>query len=66
MAECELLQKCGFFKKFGMSHDVACKGLVSQYCRGSKQNQCKRKEYRKAHGSPPPDEMLPGGAMLKT
>ena len=65
MSDCELLQACVFFKKFGKSHEAACKGLVKQYCQGPKQNQCKRKEYRKTHGTPPPENMLPGGAMFK-
>ena len=65
MADCELLDKCGFFKKFAPSHDAACRGLVSQYCKGPKKDQCKRKEYRMAHGQPPPDDMLPGGATFR-
>lgn len=65
MAECELLAKCGFFKKYCTSHDAACRGLITQYCKGSKMAECKRKEYRMKHGAPPPDEMLPGGAMMK-
>jgi len=65
MADCELLDKCGFFRKYGASHAPACQGLAAQYCRGPKKDQCKRKEYRKKHGAPPPDNMLPGGAMIK-
>ena len=65
MPDCELLSKCGFFKKYEASRQAACVGLISQYCRGPRQADCKRKEYRKAHGQPPPDEMLPGGSMLK-
>lgn len=65
MAECELLAKCGFFNKFGKSHDAACRGLANMYCMGPKMDECKRKQYRQQHGSPPPDNMLPGGAMMK-
>ncbi len=65
MAECELLAKCGFFKKYCNSHDAACRGLISLYCKGPKMGDCMRKQYRQAHGSPPPDEMLPGGATMK-
>jgi hypothetical protein len=64
MTECELLDKCGFFKKFMSSQEAACCGFISLYCRGSKMTDCQRKAYRKAHGSPPPDNMLPNGKMM--
>ena len=66
MSECELLNTCGFFKKHMNSHEAACKGLITQYCRGHKQEDCKRKEYRKQNGKPPEDSMLPNGSMLRT
>lgn len=65
MKECELLTKCGFFKKHMDSHEAACKGLISLYCKGPKQDQCKRKEYRSRHGVPPTDNMLPVGTVFK-
>jgi hypothetical protein len=65
MLECELLSKCGFFLNYTDSHQAACKGLISQYCKGTKQDQCKRKEYRLKNGSPPPDDMLPLGSLFK-
>ena len=64
MQECELLSKCGFFRKHSSGRSAACQGLINQYCRGPKQDQCKRKAYRAQHGQPPPDDMLPAGAML--
>ncbi len=64
LMECELLNKCGFFKKYMDSREAACKGLIMLYCRGSKMNECKRKEFRKAQGTPPPDNMLPNGQNL--
>jgi len=63
--ECELLNKCGFFKKYMSSQEAACRGFISLYCRGSKMSGCKRKEYRQTHnGAPPPDDMLPNGKIL--
>ena len=62
--ECELLEKCGFFKKHQSSNDLACKGFINQYCRGARMNECKRKEYRKQHGAPPSDDMTPSGITL--
>ena len=62
--ECELLEKCGFFKKYGTTKELACKGFILQYCRGPKMDQCKRKEYRLKHGVPPSDDMLPSGLMI--
>ena len=65
MKECELLGNCGFFQKYQSSRDLACKGFLSEYCRGPKMDQCKRKQYRKENGRAPADEMLPNGATLK-
>lgn len=62
--ECELLEKCGFFRAHQASNDLACKGFISQYCRGPHMGRCKRKEYREKHGAPPPDDMMPNGQML--
>ncbi len=64
MTECELLEKCGFFKKYCKSKDLACKGFMNIYCRGEKQKICKRRIYRKEHGVPPSDDMLPSGQMI--
>jgi len=62
--ECELLEKCGFFKKYGESNELACKGFVLTYCKGDKMDRCKRKEYREKHGVPPDDDMMPNGAAM--
>lgn len=62
--ECELLATCGFFKKYQTTKDLACKGFISQYCKGPKMDQCKRKEYRKVHGQAPSDDMMPTGLMI--
>ncbi|MEW5948151.1 MAG: hypothetical protein AB1711_01915 [Thermodesulfobacteriota bacterium] len=64
MPACELLEKCGFFKKYQGAKDLACRGFINQYCNGPKMNECKRKEYRKKHGTPPPDDMLPNGLTM--
>ena len=64
MADCELLETCGFFDKYRHSLDMACKGFLKTYCHGSQMDECKRKEYRKANGKPPHDDMLPTGQMM--
>jgi len=64
--KCELLEKCGFFKKYKETKDLACRGFIQMYCEGPKMNECKRKEYRKEHGAPPSDDMMPGGMMIVT
>ncbi|KKS75629.1 MAG: hypothetical protein UV46_C0015G0005 [Candidatus Gottesmanbacteria bacterium GW2011_GWC2_42_8] len=63
--ECELLPKCGFFRKYQATKDLACKGFIQMYCKGSMVNDCKRMEFRKKNGVPPVDEMMPNGAMIK-
>ncbi|MBD3242265.1 MAG: hypothetical protein GF331_16855 [Chitinivibrionales bacterium] len=62
--ECERLEKCGFFKKWSVKKDLACRGFIQTYCRGEKRDQCKRKTYFNEHGAPPSDDMLPSGQMI--
>jgi len=64
MEGCELLETCGFFKKYQNSLDMACKGFLKSYCLGPRMDECKRKEFRKANGHPPVDDMLPTGQMM--
>ena len=63
--ECEFLVMCGFFKKYCASNNMACQGLINRYCKGEEMKNCKRLEYRKNYGSPPPDNMMPSGLMIK-
>ncbi|MDH3998425.1 MAG: hypothetical protein OET90_06260 [Desulfuromonadales bacterium] len=64
MNDCELLDVCGFFKKYNDTINLACRGFVKTYCRGDKMNECERKKYRLEHGAPPADDMLPTGQMM--
>ena len=61
---CELLEKCGFFKKYQNSIDLACRGFIRLYCKGERMIECKRMEYRSQHGTPPTDDMLPSGQIM--
>jgi hypothetical protein len=62
--ECELLEKCGFFKKYQSTKELACKGFIISYCKGSDMDDCMRKKYRQEHGTPPSDDMMPNGRMI--
>jgi len=64
MAECELLATCGFFQKYQNTLDMACRGFIKTYCEGEKMEDCRRKEFRRANGTPPTDDMLPSGQMM--
>lgn len=61
---CELIDRCGFFRKYKSTQDLACQGFLSVYCRGERQTQCARLKYRKEHGASPDDDMLPSGQMM--
>ena len=61
---CESLAKCGFFKKYNESKQLACKGFIASYCKGAKQQECKRMQFRKQHGQAPSDDMMPNGMMI--
>lgn len=63
--ECPNLEKCGFVKKYCDSKGLAVKGFIAMYCRGAKQEECKRKAYKALHGVAPSDDMMPNGAMMK-
>ena len=63
-AECENLAKCGFFIKYQETKNLACKGFINMYCKGSKMKDCKRLQYKMEHGTPPPDNMMPSGQMI--
>ena len=65
MKDCDLLEKCGFFKKYQLTKELACKGFIRQFCQGEHQNTCQRKAYRLEHGTPPPEDMMPNGAMVQ-
>lgn len=60
--ECEFLQGCAFFNKYKEILGPAYDGFVIIYCKGKKMEECKRRQYRIEHGTPPFDEMLPSGA----
>lgn len=62
--DCELLETCGFFRKYQDSLDLACRGFIKSYCKGPKMDECARKKYRQEHGGPPEDDMMPSGQMM--
>ena len=64
MSDCELLPTCGFFKKHQQTTNLACLGFMRVYCKGPQQSECKRREFRRDHGCPPDDDMLPSGQFM--
>jgi len=62
--ECEYLEKCGFFIKYCETKDLACRGFINMYCKGTKMAECKRQEYRNKNGIPPLDDMMPSGQLI--
>ncbi len=61
---CELLNDCGFFRKYQQTLDLACRGFIKVYCQGPKMDDCERKRYRAANGGPPHDDMMPNGKEM--
>lgn len=61
---CENLTSCGFVKMFEGKNNLAVKGFVLQYCKSEKMIECKRMEYIEKFGTPPPNNMLPNGAIF--
>jgi hypothetical protein len=65
MADCELFAECAFFKKHAKTHVAASHWMIAEYCRGSKQSECKRKQHLVKYEEPPPENMLPGGSIIR-
>jgi hypothetical protein len=66
MGDCANLQTCGIVQKYGDAKSLAVKGFIAMYCKSAKQNECKRKEYKEKHGTPPSDDMMPNGGTMKS
>ncbi len=64
MSDCINLAGCGFMKKYSASKELMAQGFVRMYCKGDKQNECKRKEYKQKNGKPPSDDMMPSGQEI--
>lgn len=62
--DCELLEKCGFFRKHQESQDMACRSFIRSFCKGPKKSECERKKFREVNGVPPDDDMMPSGQMI--
>lgn len=65
MPDCELITKCSFFMKYSKTHGAVCDGIIAEYCRGSRQTVCKRKHHLLTQGTSPPENMLPGGSLIR-
>jgi hypothetical protein len=59
--KCNLLDDCGFIKKYQPTEDMACRWFIQEYCRGTRMAKCKRKEYFQQRGTQPSDDMMPSG-----
>jgi hypothetical protein len=66
MADCENLAGCSFFQKYQGTKKLACQGLMTKYCKGSLQTDCKRKEFKRAKGMAPSADMMPNGEVMDT
>ena len=60
MKVCSSYKTCPFVKKYQYT-DPYFDELISNYCKGNMQNQCKRKEYYTKKGISPKDNYLPNG-----
>ncbi len=65
MPDCELISTCAFFERFSKTHVAVCDGIIAEYCRGTKQGECRRKQHLLKHGAKPPENMLPGGSIVR-
>jgi len=59
--ECEFLDSCGFFNKFGNRKSNIWKGLVGYYCLDKGKWLCERRGLFQARGVFPDDEVMPTG-----
>jgi hypothetical protein len=66
MSKCDLLDKCGFFQKHQKSSWATGQGFITPYRQGPRMDDCIQQAYLRGQGTPPPDDLLPGGQTLKT
>ena len=63
--QCELLEKCGFFRNYKGNSETVKQGWVHLYCENkAKSEGCERKRIRRATGTPPADNLSPTGQVL--
>ena len=62
--ECELLERCGLYRKYQPTNDLACSWFIDKYCSGLGITRCRRKQFYTKYGIVPPDDMLPTGAVI--
>lgn len=62
---CELLAECSFFKAYSQRHSELCNNMIAEYCRGARQNLCKRKQHLLKHSEHPSENMLPSGSIIR-
>jgi hypothetical protein len=61
---CELLDDCGFFRKYQPKEEMACRHFIQEYCRGTRMAECKRRKHFQQHGTQPSDDMMPTGKNI--
>ena len=72
MSNCKNIQKCRFFSEYRKSRhkyfgvDLALRGIIREFCQGSKQDKCIRKMLGKALGGQQyvPVNMMPQGRAI--
>ena len=67
MADCEKLEKCPFFNAYKDDEKIwpLIKGFTVLYCKGSKQDDCVRKQISSKFGADKvPVNMMPNGKAL--
>ena len=62
--ECELLERCGLYKKYQPTDGLACEWFIGQYCSGLAMTKCRRKRFYLKYGMLPSDDLLPNGAVI--
>ena len=64
MSDCVNLSYCGFIRKYEAHKAELVRECVDVYCKGSRQDDCIRKKYKKENGILPIDDMLPNGMTI--
>lgn len=60
--DCPNLQDCGFIKKYQSTDNLKVQETMALYCRGARQDACKRKLFKAKTGQKPADDMTPDGS----
>ena len=64
MAQCEFVNECRFFRKYGHKNSPAWQGLFTTYCHGELTSLCERWKQLRSGKACPGEDIMPCGEAV--